>query len=199
LPDGDLPGVVDAALANEIDTGGRRVGTTELAERPLVVVPTGVLHSVPWSILPSCAGRPVTVAPSATLWHAAAATRADAAGPANDGRCRVVAAGPGLPGARAEAYAVAAIYGTSPLVDAAATVDAVLTALAGADIAHLAAHGRLSADNPLFSDLLLADGRLPAAPSIRPLRPPRPASCASAPGYDPSPPYPTCQPAARAG
>ncbi|MEN3357389.1 MAG: hypothetical protein V7637_1371, partial [Mycobacteriales bacterium] len=42
----------------------------ELADRELVLVPTGPLHSLPWSVLPSCAGRPVTVAPSATLWHA---------------------------------------------------------------------------------------------------------------------------------
>src|SRR5439155_25470662 len=38
----------------------------ELDGRPLVVVPTGVLHSLPWSVLPSCAGLPLTVAPPAT-------------------------------------------------------------------------------------------------------------------------------------
>ena len=42
----------------------------ELADRPLVVVPTGSLQNVPWALLPSCAGRPVTVSPSATLWLA---------------------------------------------------------------------------------------------------------------------------------
>ncbi|MGH3930642.1 MAG: CHAT domain-containing protein, partial [Pseudonocardiaceae bacterium] len=35
---------------------------------------------------------------------------------------------------------------------------AVLASLATASLVHLAAHGRLSADNPLFSDLLLSDG-----------------------------------------
>ena len=41
----------------------------ELADRPLVIVPTGKLQCLPWAILPSCAARPVTVSPSATLWH----------------------------------------------------------------------------------------------------------------------------------
>jgi tetratricopeptide (TPR) repeat protein len=45
---------------------------SRLRDRPLVVVPTGVLHAVPWSLLPSCAGRPVSIAPSATLWLRAA-------------------------------------------------------------------------------------------------------------------------------
>ncbi|MFC4946126.1 CHAT domain-containing protein [Pseudonocardia sp. GCM10023141] len=40
--------------------------------RELVVVPTGALHAVPWAALPSCAGRPVSVAPSAALCMRAA-------------------------------------------------------------------------------------------------------------------------------
>ena len=43
-----------------------------IGDRPLVVVPTGPLHGLPWSLLPTCLGRPVSVAPSATLWHGAA-------------------------------------------------------------------------------------------------------------------------------
>ncbi|WP_309110544.1 CHAT domain-containing tetratricopeptide repeat protein [Saccharothrix sp.] len=123
------------------------------AGRPLVVVPTGVLHSLPWSVLPSCAGRPVAVSPSAALWHRAA-TRPPSA------REVVVAGGPGLPGAREEAEAVAAIHGRAALVDGEATVEAVPAALETAGTAHLAAHGVLAPDNPLFSALLLHDGRL---------------------------------------
>lgn len=127
----------------------------EVGDRPLVVVPTGPLHSVPWAALPSCAGRPVTVCPSATLWHtAAAARRAPLPGAVS------VAAGPGLTGAREEAEAVAALYRTAPLVGAEATVEAVVKAVAGSDVLHLAAHGRLAVDQPLLSDLLLADGPL---------------------------------------
>ncbi|GLZ28859.1 CHAT domain-containing protein [Lentzea sp. NBRC 105346] len=122
-----------------------------LDARPLVVVPTGVLHSVPWSILPSCVGRAVTVCPSATLWHEAA-TRA----PSSDGV--FVASGPGLPGAHEEAVAVAAIHRTTAAVTA--SVDDVLRGLSSAATVHLAAHGKLVADNPLFSALRLHDGSL---------------------------------------
>lgn len=125
----------------------------ELDGRPLVVVPTGPLHAMAWSLLPSCRGRPLTTVPSATVWHSAAIR------PVSTGKV-VVAAGPLLRGARAEAAAVAEVYGAAALLDGAATVEAVLTALPSARLAHLAAHGRLSPDNPLFSDLLLADGPL---------------------------------------
>ncbi|HKN99779.1 MAG TPA: CHAT domain-containing protein, partial [Pseudonocardiaceae bacterium] len=124
----------------------------EIGDRPLVVVPTGALHSLPWSILPSCAGRPVSVAPSATSWHEAA-TRA----PNRTGDV-LVAAGPGLSGGTVEAAEVASIHGTTPMSDA--TTAVVLDGLATARLAHLAAHGTLSAQNPLFSSLLLADGPL---------------------------------------
>jgi tetratricopeptide (TPR) repeat protein len=143
---------------------------TEIGDRPLVVVPTGPLHSLPWSLLPSCAGRPVTVAPSATLWHLARTRLAAATGADGDGhgdgavaRGGVVAvAGPRLPAAGPEAAAVGAIHGGTVLAGAAASVEAVSAALARAGLAHLAAHGHLSADNPLFSGIALADGPLMA-------------------------------------
>jgi tetratricopeptide (TPR) repeat protein len=124
-----------------------------VGDRPLLVVPTGRLQWLPWSVLPSCAGRPVTVAPSATLWHGAITRRARRG-------AVVVAAGPGLPGARAEAEAVASIYGVKPLVGEMATVESVAANLDGAALAHLATHGRVRADNPQFGSLSLADGPL---------------------------------------
>ena len=36
---------------------------------PLVLVPTGTLHAVPWAALPSLTGRPLVVAPSLALWN----------------------------------------------------------------------------------------------------------------------------------
>lgn len=126
-----------------------------VADRPLVLIPTGLLQSLPWSILPSCAGRPVTVSPSARLWISASWQRPK--------RSQIaVAAGPGVPGAHAEAEAVAAIHGTSALVGSSATVDAVMEAIDGASLAHLATHGRTHQHNPLFSSLRLADGPLTA-------------------------------------
>jgi len=125
----------------------------EIGDRPLVLIPTGVLQSLPWSILPSCTGRPVTVSPSAALWCTGLRPR-------DTGGHAIVASGPGLPGARSEAEAVAAIYRTTALVDAQANVEAVTAALDGADVAHLAAHGRLHLHNPLFSSLGFDDGPL---------------------------------------
>jgi CHAT domain-containing protein len=71
-----------------------------------------------------------------------------------------IAAGPGLPYAAVEARAIAALHGVSPLLAETATAQAVLTALDGAGVAHLAAHGSFRADNPLFSSIHLADGPL---------------------------------------
>lgn len=126
----------------------------EIRDRPLVIVPTGPLQSLPWSIFPSCSGRPITVSPSASLWYLACTSRDTRSSPV------VVAAGPGLPGARAEAQEVAAIHHATPLIDDAATVRAVSADLARAGMAHVAAHGRFHAHNPLFSWLQLADGPL---------------------------------------
>ena len=128
----------------------------EVADRPLIVVPTGPLQSMPWSILPSVVGRPVTVCPSAALWHTVHRRPGAAHGPV------LVAAGPGLPGALEEARAVAALYATEALVEAEARIDAVRDGMDGARLAHLAAHGRVRSDNPLFSSLRLADGPLMA-------------------------------------
>ncbi|WP_164984064.1 CHAT domain-containing protein, partial [Cellulomonas endophytica] len=126
---------------------------SDLGDAPLVVVPGGALASVPWSLLPSCAGRPVSVNPSAAAW-----TGAWGRTPPADGR-HVVVAGPGLAGADAEARAVARLHpGAQVLVGAAATTDAVAASWDGAALVHLAAHGRVRADNPLFSSLALADG-----------------------------------------
>jgi tetratricopeptide (TPR) repeat protein len=152
----------------------------EIAERPLVVVPTGPLQGLPWSVLPSLAGRPLTVSPSATMWHTAVARSGTPSGtPAHV----IVAAGPTLPGASQEAKAVAEIHHTGALIDPAATVEAVMAALNGSGVAHLATHGRLSADNPLFSDLRLSDGPLLVYDLERLERPPHTvvlAACDSA-------------------
>ncbi|HVK23956.1 MAG TPA: CHAT domain-containing protein [Actinokineospora sp.] len=146
---------------------------TELGNRPLVAVPTGALHNLPWSVLPTCAGRPVTVSPSATLW-------ADA--PAPVGGTAAAIAGPGLTGARGEAVAVAAIHATKALVDDHATVEATLAVLGACDIVHLAAHGRLTTDNPLFSSLGLHDGPLVAYDLDRQARVPHTVVLASCDG-----------------
>ncbi|HTF11942.1 MAG TPA: CHAT domain-containing protein [Asanoa sp.] len=136
---------------------------------PLVIVPTGTLHALPWPALPSLTGRPVCVAPSATLWHRAATAPAGATA----GRA-VFVAGPGLPHATAEVTALArATPGARRFTRRSADVESVLGALDGAGLAHLAAHGSFRADNPLFSALRLIDGPLTVYDLERLRRPPR--------------------------
>lgn len=139
-----------------------------LGDHPVVVVPTGVLHAVPWAALPGLAGRPVVVAPSATSWLRAAAAPG-AAGPA------VAIAGPDLPAAAAEVRDLVRVRpGTRLLTGRRATAAATIRALDGAAIAHIAAHASLNADNGLWSALHLYDGPLtvyeleglPRAPGI---------------------------------
>lgn len=140
-------------LGDELDQRLLRPMAALLGGRDLVLVPTGLLQSLPWSLLPSLVGRPTVVAPSAGIWMGAS-QRAPRAGAV------VVVSGPGLPGADQEARAVAAMYDVVPLTGPAATVDAVTTALSDASMVHLAAHGTVRADNPLFSSLRLVDGPL---------------------------------------
>ncbi len=154
-----------AALAEASEIAARRLDDQllapvrhEVGDRPLVAVPTGVLHALPWSLLPSCRGRSVTVAASAALWHRA--QQAAGSGWAEPERVALVA-GPELPGAVEEIDALLRGYpGAACLTGAAASAAATGTALARADCAHVAAHGTFRGDNPLFSCLQLADGPL---------------------------------------
>ncbi len=144
-----------SALTERIDQQLVRPFDDQLEDRALLIVPTGPLHAVPWSLLPSCRGRPVTVTPTASLW-----LRAATAPPMTGGR-RVLVAGPGLAHAAAEISALSGLYPDADCLSAErAQVESVLTALDGARLGHLAAHGRFRADNPQFSSLRLADGQL---------------------------------------
>jgi tetratricopeptide (TPR) repeat protein len=159
------PRPASAAGLDDVLTAAKRVDDLLLAPLglepglPVVVVPTRPLHQLPWGMLPSLAGRAVTVAPSAALWLRPPADRAGRAGAAAG--ATVVVAGPDLPGADEEAADVAAAYPRARLLRGSdASVEGVLAALAGARLAHVAAHGRLRSDSPLFSSLVLSDGAL---------------------------------------
>lgn len=144
--------------------------TNDLADRPLVIVPTGRLHATPWSLLPTCLGRPVVVSPGAALWHAAARAPVES----GRGSAVVLVAGPDLPYAAAEVATLGRRYkGAVRLTGTRATVKDVLHALDGADLAHVAAHGRFRTDNPLFSCLVMADGPLTVYDLESLRRPPR--------------------------
>jgi CHAT domain-containing protein len=143
-----------------------------IGDRPLVVVPTAALHALPWAMLPSLTRRPVSVAPSAGWWQRAAAAPAY---PGREDRRTVLVSGPDLPHGAEEVAALRALYPAATyLAGPAATTRAVTGALAGAELAHVAAHGTFRADQPLLSTLHLADGpmtvyeleRVQAAPRV---------------------------------
>ncbi|HET7016153.1 MAG TPA: CHAT domain-containing tetratricopeptide repeat protein [Streptosporangiaceae bacterium] len=126
-----------------------------LGDGPVVIVPPGRLHAIPWSLLPSLRDRPVSVAPSATAWLRARLQRPPPARPP------VLIAGPGLGAGPVEVRRLAASYeGATVLGSGTATASRVLDALDGVPLAHIAAHGTFRADSPLFSSLQLDDGPL---------------------------------------
>lgn len=90
---------------------------------------------------------------------------------------------PHLPGARAEAQAIAARFAVDPVIGAKATPDAVLAALGQqpVDLVYFAAHGVSSDEAPLtHSFLALTGGRLTAGEVQRPRLPNRPLVVLSA-------------------
>lgn len=137
-------GLLDAALVGPVRD---RIG-----DGPLVVVPSGALGGVPWTLLPGLAGRPLTVPRSATSWlddlhQPFGLTSAGfVAGPRVERAAEEVALA-------SRAWARAETLGAD---DAAA--QPVRDLASRVDVFHAAAHGRHSADNPLFSGLELADG-----------------------------------------
>ncbi len=118
----------------------------------VVLVPTGPLWRIPWTMLPSLHSRVVSVAPSATSWLRACSRDRDLLG-----TC-VAIAGPALEHSDIEARMVAETHDARILAGTAASAEAALDALASCELAHLAVHGVLRPDNPLFSSLELADG-----------------------------------------
>ncbi|WP_282701758.1 CHAT domain-containing tetratricopeptide repeat protein [Streptomyces sp. CC219B] len=143
-----------------VEAAGRRLeelllgpAAAHLGDGPVVVVPPGRLHRVPWAVLPSLRERVLSVSPSASSWLRARETE-----PPPGGR-RVLVRGPGLATGGAEVPELADRYGTATVLeDDEARVPRVLAELDGAALAHIAAHGTFRADSPLFSALRMADG-----------------------------------------
>jgi CHAT domain len=176
-----MPGRLErsVAAATRHDAGALAEAIVEpvrplVGDRDLVVVPTGELVAVPWTVVPGCAGRPVTVAPSATTWLAARHRLGRR--PAGPGTGPVtLVSGPGLDRAETEVRAIAGRYPDAiVLCGPDATPAATAAALDGATLGHVAAHGRHQQENPLFSSLDLAGGplmgydlqRLTSAPAL---------------------------------
>jgi hypothetical protein len=164
LPDLDmaaaeLPGAFAEAIRAELHSRLGRIDALLLAplaglvgDRELVLTPSGVLSTVPWSVLPGNRGRPVTVAQSATSWLGRTTTplRSSTAG---------FVAGPRVAQAEAEITAAAAAWPGAVILRGTDAAAEAVSRLAGTvDVLHVSAHGRHSSENPLFSGFELADG-----------------------------------------
>lgn len=130
----------------------------------LIICPVGVLHHVPFGALQFGSSvllerNPIGLLPSASLLrpirsaaHRDPTTAAAVLGdPTGD-----------LPGARAEAIAVAERFKSIALTGSEATLSAAEQGLRGAGVLHMAAHARFNASDPLASGVVLADGVLTA-------------------------------------
>ncbi|WP_329446677.1 CHAT domain-containing tetratricopeptide repeat protein [Streptomyces canus] len=145
-----------------VEAAGRRLeelllgpAAAQLGSGPVVVVPPGRLHRVPWALLPSLRDRVFSVSPSASSW-----LRARETVPPPGGR-QVLVRGPGLATGGAEVPELAGRHGSATVLEYDdARVPRVLAELDGAALAHIAAHGTFRADSPLFSALRMADGPL---------------------------------------
>ncbi len=141
---------------------GRRLEATLLGDSvrllrggPVVVVPTGKLHAVPWGLMPSLRDRPTAVTPSASAW-----LRARRAARPEEDRV-VLVGGPRLVTGGAEVRHLVAQYPDAVvLADGDATAERVMAAMDGAWLVHMAAHGTFRSDSPLFSAIELDDGPL---------------------------------------
>lgn len=164
LPDLDMaaseqPGAIAGFVRQELS--GRLAAIAGLlvapvlaatGDRRVVLTPSGVLSGVPWTLLPGFTGRPVTVAQSATSWLARRTTplRSSTAG---------FVAGPRVARGEDEVTAAAKEWPAARvLTGAAATAEAVSELASSVDVLHLAAHGRHTSENAMFSGLRLADG-----------------------------------------
>ncbi|MGI8523906.1 MAG: CHAT domain-containing protein [Nocardioides sp.] len=124
-----------------------------LGDRRLVLAPPGSLVPVPWTMLPSLAGRPVTVPPSATVW--AAAREETRPAPRSIG----FVAGPHVPRSVEEVQRAAASWAEAAVIEpGSATAERVAGLAERSDVLHLAVHGQYVAENPLFSSVWLGDG-----------------------------------------
>ncbi|MEV4327922.1 CHAT domain-containing protein [Microbispora rosea] len=167
-----LSGAVDEGIARELcaldhvllSGPGTLTSAGSMPGGPVTVVPTGALCTLPWPLLPSLHGRPVSVAADAAAWLAP--RRGSARAP-----LVLSLAGPGLDHAAAEADMVAAAHARGRRVGA--TRAEVLRAIERADVLHVAAHGMFSPRGPMLSQITLDDGPLMAYDLLAARRIPR--------------------------
>ncbi|GAA2514449.1 CHAT domain-containing protein [Pilimelia columellifera] len=127
-----------------------------VASGPLLISPPATMATIAWPLLPSLAGRALSVVRSPTAWLRSRANATIPPAPQV-----AVAAGPGVARAEAEAKLVAEAWPVAETLSGlAATAAAVRDAAERCDVLHIAAHGFHEHDNPLFSCLRMSDGPL---------------------------------------
>ena len=151
----DLRRVATGLAAASVSTGlaelnALLVGPIGAIAEAVTVIPTPDLFGVPWGGLPGFGDRSIAVAPNARMGTAASSRR---------GNRIVLVSGPGLVEGKREIDAInQTVADAVVLVADAANRDNVVNAVEGAAVAHIAAHGHIRTDNPLFSSLDLSDG-----------------------------------------
>jgi hypothetical protein len=127
------------------------LGLPSLAD--VVIVPVSGTHGIPWSGLPSFAGRAVSLVPNAQLWLEADRRSVGTA------RTAGLILGPDVAGGDIERSAVEALgLEVSIAAGAGATAATVRSMFASVDVVHVAAHGCFRSDHPLLSTLRLHGG-----------------------------------------
>ena len=159
--------MLERATAASLAALDAALNPTGATDARVAVIPSRTLAAVPWSLLPSLRGRPVTVAPSLTRWVRGPSTTAGTRW------SQPVAAlyGPGLSRSGPEIRAIRAAWSGSDdggEITPASSED-VLRALGSARVVHLAAHGIHEAQSPLFSSVQVADGPVFAHEFPRPV------------------------------
>ena len=150
-----LRAAASRSLTRCLDALDAQVGDILRTPEQVVVVASGWMGLVPWSMLASRRGRATVVAPSVHHWSTYA-------GSASGAQLRLsAAAGPGLRHAADEVREVARLWPQATvLAGDDATCARTIEMLGAPGIVHLAAHGRHEPDNPLFSSVRMTDGPL---------------------------------------
>jgi len=140
----------------ELDEVLLRPILAKLTTGPVFIAAVGPMATLPWGLLPSLVGRPVSVSSSVT------AAMSSVGRPSRAYLRGVLAvAGPDVPGAVEEVTAIAGMHAdVGLLVGEGATGEAVLAQIPQGGLLHIAAHGHHEPDSALFSSVLLADGPL---------------------------------------
>ena len=120
--------------------------------RRVVITAPAALAAVPWSLMTPLRDRSITVPLSVTQWLRHSSTEAPIRGVG-------FIAGPGVPRAQMEVTHAAKQWPGATVIDGAGATTASMRELTrSTDLLHVAAHGRHTPGNPMFSGLELLDG-----------------------------------------